>query len=127
MLKDILLIVFSVIGISVGGTLIVTQFSDTPPLDPIATISWPTPVPVVLPTPDPKTAVEAPTAASCPPGPQSAPVTPVDPREATWTAPAGTTTVYAEVYDERGKFIDRYTISTYISIKPGYRLRVLGH
>jgi hypothetical protein len=41
-----------------------------------------------------------------------------------WEVPAKTRSVIVEVFDEKNKYVTYYTVSSYTTIKPGYKLRV---
>lgn len=55
-----------------------------------------------------------------------APEKPADPREAWWTVPSGIKTIHAEIYDADGHFITSYTLSDYLTLKAGQKLRVVA-
>ena len=41
-----------------------------------------------------------------------------------WEVPARTRSVIVEVFDEKNNYVTYYTVSSYTTIKPGYKLRV---
>ena len=49
-----------------------------------------------------------------------------NPRKVTWNVPKGTQDVVVNVYGTDGKFINYYTITNYITLKPGYKIEVIA-
>lgn len=44
----------------------------------------------------------------------------------TWEVPAKTRSVVVEIYDDKGKYVTYYTVSSYTTLKPGYKLKVIA-
>lgn len=41
-----------------------------------------------------------------------------------WQVPSETRDITVEIFDENNKYVTAYTITNYITAKPGYKLRV---
>jgi hypothetical protein len=45
-------------------------------------------------------------------------------RQLIWEVPAGAKSVVVEIFDDKGNYVTYYTVSSYTTIKPYYKLRV---